>query len=163
MKFRIFDKRWKFFFAVFGVVIVLCLGIVTYMSTAEPKLSGCHAVIRVVEHAKGATTQRLLLVNIIPDRKGNATVLLNGSFFYNDTYYTINRALVIAYQREGRNYKLEVKDIIKKPQDTLADESMNHSMLIFAKTMYMRVEKVDSSHYLFIDNVAPVFVCTTLS
>ncbi|MEX5714580.1 hypothetical protein IC615_06195 [Serratia ureilytica] len=47
------------------------------------------------------------------------TLLLSGSFFDGDTRYTIERAMIMDYQRQGSNYTLRRKEAVRKPQDNL--------------------------------------------
>ncbi|MCC4106627.1 hypothetical protein [Serratia ureilytica] len=152
---------WRYRYLFLAMIAVLCCGISAYHLFFVPQIPECRAVMRATYQLEGKAIQRILLVSVVPEGRRRVSVLLSGSFFDGDTRYTIERALVLDYQREGKNYTLRLKESVRKPQDNLENEDLNRRLPMSAPLLHWRIEKIDERHYLFSGNHAPLFVCAT--
>ncbi|NRN14042.1 MULTISPECIES: hypothetical protein [Serratia] len=118
-------------------------------------------MLRSFDQFSDRPTRRVLLVSVVPEGPHSAAILLSGSFFDGDRRYTIERTMMMDYQRKGSNYTLRVKERVRKPLDDLNDEELNRRLPMLAPLLHWRIEQLDSQHYLFSGNHAPLFVCAT--
>ncbi|EPE3626030.1 hypothetical protein I5T97_05475 [Serratia marcescens] len=163
MKARICSWGWRWRYALVSLLAAAACVVAGYFLFFKPQIPECRAVVRIMNQLQGKTTQRVILMSIVPDGARSITVLLNGSYFDGDVRYVISRAVAMDYQRWGNNYTLLVKENIKKPQDTVVKDELNRRLPMAGKQMHLRIERIDQHHYLFIDNHSPLFVCATNS
>lgn len=161
MKTRFFNFIGRRRYALLSAAALLIGAVSAYSLFIKPAIPECRATVKVTNHLKDVTLQRILLVSIVPEGARQAAVLLNGSFFSNGARYNIDRALVVEYQRRGSYYNIRVKESRRNPQDSVASEMLNKRLPVAGQQLHLRVEQLDEHHYLFVDNYAPTFVCTS--
>ncbi|MBH3108765.1 hypothetical protein I5P92_14165 [Serratia ureilytica] len=161
MKARICNllRRWRFP-ALAGAALMGCAAS-GYFMFAKPRMPECRAMVRIVNQEQGKTLTRVLLLSVVPDGPRQMTLLLNGSLSDGDTRYTIDRIVRMEYRFQGGNYLLQIKENIKKPQDSLKQEALNRRLPMVGQHLHVRIEQLDRRHYLFVDNHSPLFVCTS--
>lgn len=147
------------------LVLLLAISVITFGGTISyslfftPKIPQCRAVVQITNHLQGKTLQRILLVNIEPTGSDKMTVLLSGSFFVGDERYAIDRIIKLNYQRQGSDYVMTVAENNIRPQDTVRKEELAKRLPLEGLLHYLRIEKIDQLHYLFVGNHSPLFVC----
>ncbi|HID9396030.1 TPA: hypothetical protein ACXIY6_004338 [Serratia marcescens] len=161
MKTALSKRFWRYRYALLSLVAVLGCGISAYFLFLKPGMPECRAVLYMSDQISDKLIQRVLLVSVVPDGPRKATLLVNGSLFDGDRRYVIDRILLVDYQKQGSNYRLHLKEKIRKPLDNLEKEDLNRRLPMSAPVFHWRIEQVDQRHYLFTGNNAPFFVCTT--
>lgn len=147
----------------YGMVALLAVGcctIAAHFLFFKPQIPECRAVEHVTDNVGDRSIERILLVSIVPDGRRQVTILLNGRLYDGKHRYVIERALMMDYGRQGNNYTLLVKENIKKSQDNVDREELNRRLPDKGQQLHWRIEQIDSRHFLFADNHAPLFVCT---
>ncbi len=163
MKAGLSKRLWRYRYALLGAMAIAGCGVSAYFLFFKPQIPECRAVLRSTDQLPDQLMQRVLLVSVVPEGARSVTLLLSGSFFDGDTRYTIERAMIMDYQRQGSNYTLRRKEAVRKSQDNLDNEALNRRLPMSAPLIHWRIEKVDERHYLFSGNHARLFVCTTAS
>ncbi|KMJ11038.1 hypothetical protein SN04_03578 [Serratia marcescens] len=138
-----------------------CCAIAAYFLFFKPQIPECRAVEHVIDNVAGRTVERIVLVNVVPDGPRRVNILLSGGADDGKNRYVVSRTLVLDYRRLGNNYTLQVKENIKKPHDSIRLEDFNRRLPVEGMQLHWRIEQIDSRHFLFADNHAPLFICAT--
>ncbi|CAI1845238.1 Uncharacterised protein [Serratia marcescens] len=137
-----------------------CAG-AAYFLFFKPQIPECRAVEHVTDNVAGRTVERIVLINVVPDGRRQVNILLNGRAYDGKARYVISRTLLLGYRRQGNNYTLWMKENIRKPHDSIRLEDFNRRLPVEGMQLHWRIEQIDSRHFLFADNHAPLFVCAT--
>lgn len=151
----------RYGYTLMAVLAIGCCAIAAYSLFFKPQIPECRAVEHVTDNVAGRTLERIVLVNVVPDGPRRVNILLNGRAYDGQNRYVVSRTLVLDYRRQGNNYTLRVKENIKKPHDSIRLEDFNRRFPVEGMQLHWRIEQIDSRHFLFADNHAPLFVCTT--
>ncbi|CAI2526645.1 Uncharacterised protein [Serratia ficaria] len=146
----------------YGAAVLLAIGgcaVAAYLLFFKPQIPECRAVEHLTDNVAGRTIERVLLISLVPDGRRQLTVLLNGRIADGKDRYVVERALVMDYQRQGNNYSLLVKENIKKSQDNVERADLNRRLPEKGQRLHLRIEQIDSRHFLVADNHAPFYVC----
>lgn len=138
-----------------------CCAVAAYFLFFKPQIPECRAVEHVIDNVAGRSVERIVLVNVVPDGRRRINILLNGRVYDGKERYVVSRVLVLDYRRQGSNYTLLVKENIKRPHDSIKLEDFNRRLPEQGMQLHWRIERIDSRHFLFADNHAPLFVCAT--
>ncbi|HGM5434666.1 TPA: hypothetical protein ACKPY3_001967 [Serratia marcescens] len=150
----------------YGYIITALLAMGCCVTSAyflffEPQIPACQAVEHVTDNIAGKSIERVLLVSFVPEGRRSMSILLNGRLYDGENRYVIERVLLVDYKRQGKNYTLLVKDNIIKPHDSMVREDLNRRLPMKGTQLHWRIEQIDSRHFLFADNHAPLLVCAT--
>lgn len=151
----------RYGYVIVALLAVGCCTISTYVLFFKPQIPECRAVEHVTDNVAGRTIERIVLVNVVPDGPRRVNILLNGRAYDGKERYVVSRTLVLDYRRQGNNYTLWVKENIKKPHDSIRLEDFNRRLPVEGMQLHWRIEQIDSRHFLFADNHAPLFICAT--
>ncbi|HGM5336604.1 TPA: hypothetical protein ACKP2J_001016 [Serratia marcescens] len=149
----------------YGILAFIALGCCTLAGYAlffKPQIPECQAVLHITDNSAGHSVDRVVLVGVVPDGRRRLTLLLNGRVNDGKNRYVIERIVVMEYRRQGSNYTLYVEKNIRKAFDSLTAENLNRRLPVEGQQLHWRIEQVDNRHFLFVDNHAPLFVCSTL-
>ncbi|QUY46661.1 hypothetical protein JK621_14455 [Serratia plymuthica] len=134
-----------------------------YSLLLKPQIPECRAVVWATNQLEGETMRRALLISVVPDGARRANLIINGSFFVGDARYNIDRVVVADYQRQDNNYIFTMVANNRRPQDTLKLPALNRRLPMVGQQYHLRIERIDSRHFLFVSNAEPLFVCTVAS
>jgi len=151
----------RYGYVIVALLAVGCCTISAYVLFFKPQIPECRAVEHVTDNVAGRTIERIVLVNVVPDGPRRVNILLNGRAYDGKERYVVSRTLVLDYRRQGNNYTPWVKENIKKPHDSIRLEDFNRRLPVEGMQLHWRIEQIDSRHFLFADNHAPLFICAT--
>ncbi|HEJ7283204.1 hypothetical protein ACUZX0_13770 [Serratia marcescens] len=151
----------RYGYAIVALLAMGCCAIAGYFLFFKPQIPECRAVEHVTDNIAGRSVERIVLINVIPDGPRRINILLNGRVYDGKDHYVVSRTLVMDYRRQGNNYTLWVKENIKKPHDSIRLEDFNRRLPVKGMQLHWRIERLDTQRFLFADNHAPLFVCTT--
>ncbi|MFO6502166.1 hypothetical protein ACLD9R_16900 [Serratia marcescens] len=151
----------RYGYAIAALLAMGCCAVAGYFLFFRPQIPECRAVEHVTDNIAGRSVGRIVLINVVPDGPRRINILLNGRAYDGKDHYVISRTLVMDYRRQGNNYTLWVKENIKKPHDSIRLEDFNRRLPVEGMQIHWRIEQIDSRHFLFADNHAPLFVCAT--
>ncbi|BEM30909.1 hypothetical protein SME05J_44790 [Serratia marcescens] len=160
MKAGVYELLWRYRYGALMAIALFISACAMHRLFFTPRLPECSAVMRVANHNGESRHERVLLLKLIPHGTREATLLLNGSFLDGNNKYVISRVARLEYHRLGDNYTFWVKSNIRNPQDTLVSEALNRRLPMKGQQYHVRIEQVDASHFLFVDNLSPYFVCS---
>ncbi|AGE16128.1 MULTISPECIES: hypothetical protein [Serratia] len=151
----------RYGYAIAALLAMGCCAIAGYFLFFRPQIPECRAVEHVTDNIAGRSVERIVLINVVPDGPRRINILLNGRVYDGKEHYVVSRTLVLDYRWQGNNYTLWVKENIKKPHDSIRLEDFNRRLPVEGMQLHWRIEQIDSRHFLFADNHAPLFVCAT--
>ena len=151
----------RYGYVIVALLAVGCCTTSAYVLFFDPQIPEGRAVEHVTDNVAGRTIERIVLVNVVPDGPRRVNILLNGRAYDGKERYVVSRTLVLDYRRQGNNYTLWVKENIKKPHDSIRLEDFNRRLPVEGMQLHWRIEQIDSRHFLFADNHAPLFICAT--
>ncbi|WP_274864582.1 hypothetical protein [Serratia marcescens] len=153
-------KRYRY--GILALTALGCSALAGYSLFFKPQIPECRAVMHVTDSVGGRSVDRVVLVGIVPDGRRRITLLLNGRVNDGNNRYVIERIVIMEYRRQGSNYTLHVEKSIRKAFDSLEPGNLNRRLPAEGQLLHWRIERIDSRHFLFVDNHAPLFVCSTL-
>ncbi|WP_415422790.1 hypothetical protein ACMHYR_01565 [Serratia marcescens] len=151
----------RYGYAIAALLAMGCCAIAGYFLFFRPQIPECRAVEHVTDNIASRSVERIVLINVVPDGPRRINILLNGRVYDGKEHYVVSRTLVLDYRWQGNNYTLWVKENIKKPHDSIRLEDFNRRLPVEGMQLHWRIEQIDSRHFLFADNHAPLFVCAT--
>ncbi|BEN13846.1 hypothetical protein SMETP3_43340 [Serratia marcescens] len=158
---------YKFFhryrYVLLALLALLGGAVACYSLWFKPQIPECRAVIWATNRLEGETLRRALLISVVPNGARRANLIVNGSFFVGDARYSIDRVVVADYQRQGNNYTFTMVANNKRPHDSLTLPELNRRLPMVGQQYHLRIEQIDSRHFLFVSNSEPLFVCTVAS
>ncbi|HGM6909409.1 MULTISPECIES: hypothetical protein [Serratia] len=163
MKTLCYNFFWRSRYGVLLVFSLIIGGISGYWLFLKPQIPACRAVVGMTNQREGKTIQRILLISVAPDGPRRATVLINGSLFDGATRYNVGRTVTLDYRRRGEDYIFTVVKNSIRQQDSVVRPDLNKHLPMVGQQYHLRIEQIDSSHYMFIANYGPLFVCSTRS
>lgn len=149
----------RYGYGILALLAIGCCAVAMYFLFFKPQIPECRAVEHVTDNVAGRTIERVLLISVVPDGRRQVTILMNGRIVDGKERYVVERALVMDYRRQGNNYSLLVKENIKKSQDNVEREDLNRRLPEKGQQLHLRIEQIDSRHFLVADNHAPFYVC----
>ncbi|CAI1065596.1 MULTISPECIES: hypothetical protein [Serratia] len=154
---------YRYRYLMLALLAMVGCAVSAYALWVKPQIPECRAVVWVADQMGGEAMRRALLISVVPNGARRANVIINGSFFVGDARYNIDRVVMANYRRKGDNYTLTIAANIKRPQDSLASPELNRRLPMAGLQYHLRIERIDSRHFLFVSNAKPLFVCTVAS
>lgn len=145
------------------VLVSLLLGVLAvslYAIAARPMLPECKAVLHSTNEVAGRKIERVLLISVVSSGWHEATFLLNGRILDGNEKMSVARSVVMSSERQGKYYHLQVKANHKSPGDNVKRSELDRLLPVQGQSYYVNIEQLDDNNFIFIDNHAPMFVCT---
>ena len=152
------SRYWRHRYRFLVGIATLSLGLYAWAQYTTLPFKECSAVIRVTNHLQDKTLRRILLLKIESDKGNEFTALLNGSFYDEDTRYSVDRIVTGTYKRQGKGYLFQFTGNMLKPKDSVTKDYLNQRLPTGGDKEIFRIEKIDHHNILFSSNYAPLFV-----
>ncbi|CAI0926882.1 hypothetical protein [Serratia entomophila] len=149
----------KVYFFVLAVLLMIITASLCVISM-PPVLPECKAVLRSTNEVAGRKIDRVLLISVMPSGWREVTFLLNGRILDGKEKFAVSRAVIMSSEWQGKYVHLQVTENNKAPGDSVKLAELERLLPVLGQNYYVNIEQLDDKSFIFIDNHAPMFVCT---
>ncbi|MGB8663378.1 MAG: hypothetical protein WCD24_01240 [Serratia inhibens] len=160
MKTLTYDNKVNIIYCIVMLFALSGILISGYFILTKHTIPECKAVTKAVNYTKEGRIETTLLVSVIPFGWKKLNIMLDGQVEQGGEKYTVSRLLIADYEYENDLYHIRTRKTIRNPRDNVQGEEANRVMPGTAKDRFVKIEMINKSNYMFVDNNSPIFVCT---
>ncbi|HEM7134009.1 TPA: hypothetical protein U2I51_003511 [Providencia rettgeri] len=153
----------KVLFLLFLLFLFICLIVFFFKRKENLTISTCYAIFKMKIHDGSTANEGSYFLNLIFN--GNNThkfsLVMNGNLHQNGVNYNISRKYILNYEIQDEHFFSKVERIFIDPADQVGEKSGIHQIPKLNQTFVFKVVKLDSNRFLFLENLAPIFICTS--
>lgn len=147
----------------FFLILFFCV-IYFFFKRKEPlTISTCYSIFKIKINDGASTSEGGYLLNFIFDEgnEHNFSLVMNGNLRLHDKNYNIARKYIFSYKIQGNYLFSKVDGIFIDPADQVGEKNKMYKIPKLNQRYIFKVVTLDSNRYLFMENLAPVFICSS--
>ncbi|WP_272682021.1 hypothetical protein [Providencia sp. PROV129] len=135
-----------------------------FIMKKEPLLiSTCYSIFKIKLHDETFASEGGYLLNFIFDKNNDKkfSLVMNGNLRLNEKNYNIARKYIFNYEIQGGYFFSKVESVFIDPADQVGEKNNMYKIPKLNQTYVFKIVRLDNNRYLFMENLAPIFICTS--